>query len=98
MRATATGVCSSQPSWQAVSSPGAVTSPGAIDDDDDTDDGNDIDDDEALPFWDPNLYDYITPGEYEDIYGRKYNGEYDGYYTNLKRKAGKKFNGKNKRK
>lgn len=59
---------------------------------------DDVDDDEALPFWDPNLYDYITPGEYEDIYGRKYNGEYGGYYTNLKRKAGKKSNGKNKRK
>ena len=58
---------------------------------------DDVDDDEALPFWDPNLYDYITPGEYEDIYGRKYDGEYDNYYTNLKRKAGKKSNGKNKR-
>lgn len=57
---------------------------------------DDVDDDKALPFWDPNLYDYITPGEYEDIYGRKYDGEYDNYYTNLKRKAGKKSNGKNK--
>ena len=50
---------------------------------------------EDSPFWDPTLYDYITPSEYEEIYGRKYDGEYDGYYTNIKRKVGKKSNGKN---
>lgn len=62
------------------------------------DDFDDDDDEGSLPFWDPNLYDYITPGEYEDIYGRKYQGEYDNYYTNYKNKKGVKNNGKGKRK
>jgi hypothetical protein len=43
------------------------------------------------PFWDPNLYDYITADEYEDIYGVPYKGQYDNLYTN--RKLGAK-NGK----
>ena len=37
-------------------------------------------------FWDPNLYDYITPEAYEDIYGTKYKGEFDDYYQNRYRK------------
>lgn len=34
-------------------------------------------DDWDYPIWDPNLYDYITVDEYEDIYGHKYEGQYD---------------------
>lgn len=56
----------------------------------------DDDEDDAYPFWDPYLYDYVTPQEYEDIYGHKYRGQYDDYYTN--RKKGSKKNGKDKRK
>ena len=37
-------------------------------------------------FWDPNLYDYITPEAYEDIYGTKYKGEFDDCYQNRYRK------------
>ena len=50
-------------------------------------------DTENLPFWDPVLYDYITPDEYESIYGHPYLDQFDIY----NRKGGKK-NGKNKRK
>ena len=50
------------------------------------------DDDDDTPFWDPYLYDYITPGEYEDIYGRKYKGDYNSI-----NKKGVKKNGKSKR-
>jgi len=57
----------------------------------------DDDEEDELPFWDPNLYDYVTPKEYEDIYGRKYEGEYDNFYTNIRNKRGVK-NGKNKSK
>lgn len=46
------------------------------------------------PFWDPNLYDYITADEYEDIYGVPYKGQYDNLYTNkrLGVKNGKRNN------
>ena len=37
-------------------------------------------------FWDPNLYDYITPEAYKDIYGTTYKGEFDDYYQNRYRK------------
>ena len=38
-------------------------------------------------FWDPNLYDYITPEAYKDIYGTKYKGEFDDCYQNRYRKS-----------
>ena len=37
-------------------------------------------------FWDPNIYDYITPDEYKDIYGTKYKGEFDDCFQNRYRK------------
>jgi len=37
-------------------------------------------------FWDPNLYDYITPEAYKNIYGTKYKGEFDDCYQNRYRK------------
>lgn len=37
-------------------------------------------------FWDPNLYDYITPDEYKNIYGTKYKGEFDDCFQNRYRK------------
>lgn len=38
-------------------------------------------------FWDPNLYDYITPEAYKEIYGTKYKGEFDDCYQNRYRKS-----------
>jgi hypothetical protein len=51
-------------------------------------------DGDEYPMWDPNLYDYITPSEYNEIYGHPYTGQYDDYYINRLHKAGKKKKGK----
>ena len=36
--------------------------------------------------WDPYLYSYVGKKEYKDIYGRDYDGEFDNYYANSKRR------------